>query len=450
MCESSPSCCRVMLTVDQLATVKFHAASHTPKPPGLPHPTQQEALSNPSFPRTSNVIEAEQFANYPSDAPSPPPKGMSRDYSLNESDPYGGINHNPYGGRDLGEYGGTRAVGNGNEVVWQGPPDDILQGHNQRGQAHFERQEAFAGHEQNERQSAPVGLSTHDEGVVSHDYEYDQQRQLDAERAQANQAEAALASDSLPNPNEEEAVTNTSTPREDPANNLRSPWEPLNLKRDRSATPETTGLRDQSSTMRLKPISLHDANLGAPIGISSTDTDRIPQYFSSPTSIEMPPAQTFSNASLSAPTPGDGSFYTPSEGPSTTPFDGSSTTSQNDSRPAPPIASSSLGPGPVGGKISAAAFRRGAKPRTSLEADDAGPAPSSNSRRIPVPSGPIETPVSPAGARPNPARPTTSNQNQDYGFPHQQATSAENDDASFVDAREEGSPPLDRGVDNLR
>lgn len=317
-------------------------------------------------------------------------------------------------------------------MVWQGPPEEAVQSNGRR--SHERHNGEHQPHVEREQHADP------NHGASAQDYEYEQQRQRDAERALPDpprEAEASTAAD-IPRPHYDEVATNASTPNEEPGS-LKSPWEPLNVRRDRSATPEPA-------------LTLRDANLGAPISIPSTDTDQsahnygepsvprsaeqeppsvvehaippaaeqtvhavpdqavltsppnhVVHTIASPTSIEMPPRPSFFNTNSTAPTPtpGDGGFYTPLEGPSMTSLPESVPTSfQAEKRPAPQTVSSPTVPVPVGGKISAAAFRRAAKPRTSVDPEDPGSAISPVARKLPFPPGRAETPTGSGGGLP--------------------------------------------------
>ena len=323
------------------------------------------ALTAPIFPRPNNIAAAEEYANYPGNLGSPPLDTVPRDYSLDDSNPYAGVTRNPYAGRQ-GSYNNYPAASgqSTSQVVWQGPTDEALHGND---------------NEQQSQQQQPV---------IAHNYEYDQQQQIDAESPEARgvEGEEVGIREEQPVPDEQEAATNASTPRESEVN-LRAPWEPLNVRRDRSVTPDPATLRNATL----------GAALGAPLSIAATDTDNAPQHrdnvVTSPTSIDLPPPPT-DFGGLHAPTPRDGGFYTPSEGRSMTPAGGgeSSYYDAQTSPPPPPApilvpqpvpAASSFAPVPVGGKISAAAFRRGAKPRNSVDPEDSSSS-QSPIRRLPI------------------------------------------------------------------
>jgi len=328
---------------------------------------------------------------------------------------------NPYGGDEhaYGDYGGTK--GNGDHVVWQGPPDDMIHGNEQ--DAHDAIGSAMA--DEGGGTTPEVGAGR------PQDYEYEQQRQLDAERVETQQAEAAFTGDTLHPPHDQDVVSSVSTPYEEPGN-LNSPWEPLNVKRDHAADPES--------------MTLRDANLGPPISVATTDTDHTaqpaghtPHTVTSPTSIDLPPPPTsFRNGmpSVSTPGDGDGGFYTPLEGPTLE----QAPVAFPESRPIPAGV-------PVGGRISAAAFRR-AKPRTSLDHDEAGSPLSPMLRRLPVPPLRPETPVDAGVALA--ASPSIASEDYGYRFGHGHVWKVEQDAQSFADAKEEASPPPVNGGDSLR
>ncbi|ORY20374.1 Eisosome component PIL1-domain-containing protein [Naematelia encephala] len=221
-----------------------------------------------------------------------------------------------------GEYGGERS--NGNQVVWQGPTD-----------------EALASETETSAQA----------------YEYEQQRALDAEEAawREQQTETEVG------PGPDGAITQDVSDRD----NLTSPWEPLQVRRS-PPSPEP------QSQPQPQPIIEETAVLGAPI---AAPAPTIQENGHNPDYISMPPPPTISDMSA-PPTPGAEGFYTPLEGPS--PPVGRTSEERFES---PAI--TSLPIVPVGGKISAAAFRRAAKPRTSLDPDEVSA--SGGIRRLPVP-----------------------------------------------------------------
>ncbi|WVQ79699.1 hypothetical protein IAT38_001799 [Cryptococcus sp. DSM 104549] len=400
-----------------LATVQFHAASTNPKPPGLPQPIPLgDTLRAPSLPRhdESTIAAAEEYGHYPggSSALSPEDKGKGRDYTLDNADPYGGISSNPYAPQIppvetqphmYSDFGGTR----GGQVVFQGPTSDDA--------AHHPPAPAQG------EVPAPAGGDAGPSGADTHDYEYEQQKQLDAEEAWKKleqeeeawrqQAEAEDAG-ALPNPH----AGASSPPAETSGQHMKSPWEPLNVKRGN--TPEPTTLYDGPSP----PTSAVHPSLSEPVYAAPT----IP-----PPSSYTPPAATgageYSPASSelapppnrvgATPTPGAADFYTPmgSPAPESNEYFMPAPPAAAASAPAPAPAVSNVGAGgpTPGGKISAAAFRRGAKPKTSLEPDESfgsstgagaygedSAAGSAGVRRLPVPpgAGPAEIalPASPA------------------------------------------------------
>jgi len=356
--------------------------------------------------------------------PTAAPRAGAGYFSLDESDPYGGVAHNPYRGEDhaYGEYGGMRGAGSGNHVVFQGPPDTP------------------AGRNGHDKEESQEGAVTDHAGVEAHDYEFEQQRQLDEERVAAERSAPApdLAvdtSEAMADADESDVVNNDISGSNE---ELKSPWEPLNVRRDHSVTPE--------------PQALRDANLGAPLSASTTDTDHTAQpnhTIASPSSIELPPAPSFFN-NPSIPTPGerDGAFYTPMEGPAMTMPDALPIPAHTESNPAP--SNASFAAAPVGGKISAAAFRRVAKPRASLEPEESNSPPSNTVRRLPVPPPPgrSETPVEAGVALPASPVVTT----DDHAFEQRFALGrrVDNDSESFAEAKGEASAPPRYSGDSLR
>ena len=397
--------------------MRFQGANDAPRAPDALHQAPTDTFNAQSLSSPSNIAAAEEFANYPANAASPPtaiPKGKGRDFSLDDSDPYGGITHNPYrdGGHADGDYGGMRAAGS-DHVVWQGPGEDDSQGN---------------GHEDGEDLDEPAANNP---DVVAHDHEYDQPRQLVAERAESapEQQLAVDTNDTLPNTHEQDVVDNdASTPYDE----MRSPWEPLNLRRDHTATPEHTILRD--------------ANLGPPISMPTTDTDQPLQQshpITSPTSIELPPPPTSFHDLQPAQTPGgDGQFYTPMEGPSMSLPDHLPVETRPATQPA------SFAPVALGGKISAAAFRRAAKPQASLDLEDSGSSLSPMTRRLPVPPGRPETPVGATVALP--ASPSIADEDHRFEARHALGRRVDNDAEIHAEARKERSPPPSYANDSLR
>ncbi|WRT68663.1 uncharacterized protein IL334_005642 [Kwoniella shivajii] len=402
-----------------LSTVQFHAANSAPKPPGLPEPPFHQALRAPSLPRErdeNNIAAAEEFANYPGNVSSPDQKGKGRDFSLDTADPYGGITNNPYApASSIGhgqsniysEFGGHRTQ----------VPGEVMFNHEDH-----QTQESVAPQlpPLNRGDSVPepsVDPQTPDADVSGeHDYEYEQQKAMDAEEAwqklereeeawkeAAEKEEQEAASTNfptsetvLPNPHEDELsqdqhadadeYENGNESRNGNGHSLTSPWEPLNVKRGNTPEP--------SNEISAPALPLGTHALGQPLEIQPSVIPPVEhrnehhnEIVNSSTRLEMPPPMRPSF------TPGPSEFYTPTG------------TIDRD-----PLASPPIMPAAGGGKISAAAFRRGTKPRGSLEPDELNSPTSETSskmiRRLPVPPPPgpagIELPASPAPGRENP------------------------------------------------
>lgn len=349
------------------------------------------------------VTAAEEFANYPGNVASPETKGKNRDtaYGLDEN-PYGGYvadhdRYREYGGQRQDSYGADAS--GGNQVVWQGPTEEALRAHATRGETY-----------------APER---------GHDYEYEQQKQLDAD--------SAAWRDTQPHnqhtPNGEQ-VNADGGPLTNPHEG-GAPWGPLSVKRGQSPGPDTNGTSHVHFSTA--PAS-GDHDLAPPLEITDPAGQSHPNGTATPptTGVGMidlpPPNPAFMNTDR-ARTPQEG-FYTPMTDmggfdpidqleqlekmekdytinePETT-IPPVSTSSQADV-PAPPppppppapvpvpepvtMPTGRDSPGPMspsspvtygsarGGKISAAAFRRGAKPRMSGDDEE-----SKTTRRLPVP-----------------------------------------------------------------
>ncbi|RSH85634.1 hypothetical protein EHS25_003774 [Saitozyma podzolica] len=341
-----------------LSTVQFQAASNAPKPPGLPQHIPPEPLRTPQLPDANHpsVLAAEEYANYPGNLASPvgagagvSEKGKARDSSLDEN-PYGGLAHNtsfrrqPDENHVYREYGGVRDVSStGHQVMWQGPTEDAV-----------------------------------NQIPTDHAYEYEQQREMDQQEAaedlrgqeELSREEEAWKSEPshyglngngeqsapLPNPHEIPMPSAASS-------HVDRPWEPLNLKRDR--TPEPPRAHE--------PVILQDPIPSGP-GVIPVPADSPAPHGYTNSAFPAPPM-----ADLQPPHPisGDVSgdeagYHTPREAPSPLP-----PTIPSDIPPQSPSISTS------GGKISAAAFRRGVKPRQSE--DEYGLEQGSGPRRLPVP-----------------------------------------------------------------
>lgn len=275
------------------------------------------------------------------------------------------------------EYGGTRPDAH---VVWQGPTDEALHG-------------------------APS---------AEHAYEYEQaaaaaqetpQIAVDGEGVGGEQAE--WRSDVAPG-----QLSNAPTP----SNEGGRSWEPLNLKRESSRNTNT----DPEAPPTLPPLNA-DTQFGGTIGdITTTDPENPKEgeyaYHHQTVSPTMPPPSMRSNGT---PDPSDG-YHTPLEAPPPIAI----------ARPASPGLAS-----PSGGKISAAAFRRGAKPRQSTDGDEVtspivstlptlpggSPKADQSTRRLPVP---------PAGAPDFPPGTTA------MGYPDEKKMPA---NEAYADAPEAGA-----------
>lgn len=452
----------------QLATVKFSAGSAQPRAPGLPPHNPAERLGTPQLPQIGmghpngqpqhhDIAAAEEYGNYPGGVSSPehPQAPFAQDQQRHPSNPsrqasYSLDNTNPYGGIDRShdnhydEYGGVRSsvAGGDAHVVWQGPTE-----------------EALSSHAQAQSQI----------GQTPHDYEYEQQRRMEEEAAWR-------ATDNQPRPTTDEMPA-LGAVRQSPQNDHEAgtsrgnpPWQPLNVRKDRSVSPEH---RDNGAP------TLDTPDLGERIASS---TYGVPQGYNPPgqgpsqvdnEELALPPRiNAFAAGSGSSGPPAaegfspvmerDG-FYTPRE--SNTPEPGqfaggpqSPSLGNNNlnvgSQPPPvgslrlpspipppaavtsPTASTySSGPG-IGGKISAAAFRKN-KPRQSLEPEDDG----RPSRRLPQPPGVTgQDPTSQItnDATAGPSHPTTTAAGMSTGL-SQIDTSAE--DGLYSEAKGEASPP---------
>ncbi|WVF67615.1 hypothetical protein IAT40_002373 [Kwoniella sp. CBS 6097] len=447
-----------------LSTVQFSAGNSAPKPPGLPEPPFGQALRAPSIPREEhNIAAAEEYANYPGNVASPDTKGKGREFSLDTADPYGGITHNPYGEHDptgqqrpgltqgqshiYSDFGGTREQG---EVMFQGPDDhhdDHAKGPHETHHAHF-----AAGPEISTDIPGPSGTTNaldNEDAGGQHDYEYEQQKAIDAEEAWKKlDAEEQAWKEQAAKEEQQEAVDVAVVPSDGPpvlpnphspddvqvnGQQLKSPWEPLNVKRGNTPEPYSA-----QNSIPPPPPPAPPAPPAPPIGGAPglapalplgepilTNVDRstppVPNddIVASPTHLQMPTRPAF--------TPGTSEFYTPTEIPDRAELFGG-----GGPRPSTPT---------TGGKISAAAFRRGTKPRGSLEpeesSDSNGNSETSSKmiRRLPVPpptgiqAAGIALPASPVpvgGAGGNPY------------------------ESSFPGARADHSPPPGYHEDSLR
>lgn len=371
-----------------LGTVQFHAASSNPKPPGLPEPGFAAPLRTPSIPHDEHSIAvANEYADYPANAPtSPESKGKQREtYSVDVAEPYDGIEQNPYASKTTNgqqhiysEFGGTR------QVMFQDSNND-----------HPSASELAI-------PPAPGPSGTEHGEEKGHDYEYEQQKQMDAEDAwkKLEAEEAAWKSqetaETLPNPHSptETIPAAVPAPVAQESGDMYAPWQPLNLKKENNIESPTTTLHDAPTPVAPAP-SFAPIPLGEPTNHAPVQTEVL-------SSSELIPPQTSWRAGAS-PTPGASDFHTPLSSPN------------------PGLDNTGLNNGPVdkeapreyfpsnmgtGGKISAAAFRKGTKPKTSMGPEDSPNTSAGSSvvsigevRRLPVPPhGPadIELPASPA------------------------------------------------------
>ncbi|WVQ77648.1 hypothetical protein IAR50_007336 [Cryptococcus sp. DSM 104548] len=414
-----------------LATVEFHAASHKPKPPGLPQPGFAAPLRTPTLPHSDSnhdehergIAAAAAYGDYPANIPHSPPhapqghdylgeipgvgQGKPREggYALDSADPYGGIEVNPYD-----EFGGER------QVVFDSPHHDHP--------THFVAPipptstippaiPSPAANQERERElefSAPG----QGQGEVEHEYEYEQQKAMEAddawrkleaeEAAWRTQAEAEdSAAASLPPP-----VPSDSHPAP-PQTSTGAPWEPLRLSRQDTPDHASRSLHDGPShpTAPLGQI-VHD-----PVPVLPNPHDNVSPVGSG--NELAPPPSAWNTRSGGTPTPSQGhsdAFHTPMASPHTeavtsippvpdyppegeeelaippappvAPAQSITPPTQTPPAQSPPSAVTSptqYFPGQVipsasGGKISKAAFRRG-KPKTSLGPGDDAASPSS-------------------------------------------------------------------------
>lgn len=370
-----------------LATVQFHAASSNPKPPGLPEPGFAAPLRTPSIPHDEHSIAvANEYADYPVNAPtSPEGKGKQREtYSMDAAEPYGGIEQNPYASETTngqqhiyGEFGGTR------HVMFHDSNND-----------HPPASELAI-------PPAPGPSGTEHGEEKMHDYEYEQQKQMDAENAwkKLEAEEAAWKSQETTETSSNAHSPTETIPAAVPASaaqesgDMYAPWQPLNLKKENSIGSPTT-LHDSPSPVAAAP-SFASIPLDEPTNHGSVMTEVL-----SPS--ELVPPQPAWRAEAS-PTPGESEFHTPLSSPKPVRDSMSSNNASVDKEPAREYFPSNMG---TGGKISAAAFRKGTKPKTSMGPEDSPNTSAGSSvisigevRRLPVPPlGPvdIELPASPA------------------------------------------------------
>nr|ODN91970.1 hypothetical protein L203_01226 [Cryptococcus depauperatus CBS 7841] len=351
-----------------LATVQFHTAGNTPKPPGLPQPSFTAPTHTPSLPLDERSVTAADHANLPVNVLQPFEQDTGvemgkEDYSLDAQNPYGGIESNPYvlptiGGHEnvYSDFGGMRNTNPGHV----------------RFQPHSPNAPATS--------SPSLQINDHvhppDAQENEHSYEYEQQRQMDAvenpwsklDAVEADWKKQQAGEADLPNPHVSTSQTSSS-----------APWEPLNLKRERASE-----------------AAIHDATVPSPPPAQTNPSAlAVPE-----TQLQHPePTQVVTSTDLAPPvfrpdasTPGINEYHTPMGSPAPESREGL----QGYEREYFPA---NMG---TGGKISAAAFRKGTKPKTSLGPEELAPAggiygeESSNSnipgvRRLPAP------PQSPAG-----------------------------------------------------
>ena len=366
----------------QLATVRFSAGTASPQAPV----TSAQNSGAPHLPNPHQVAAAEEFGTLPHGVNGTlnGTKGKDRDYSLDTADPYGGLS-NPYQAHQSSpydEFGGTRGAANDRHVMFQGPTTD---------------------------EAAPSPKV---------DYEYEQQKQLDAEERAWREGQPTT---SVPTglgaviPPVQHEVQPTTTQVDE--NGLGVPWQPLNVKRERGSA-NSIALHDDGVPQ------LDTPDLGERIAAPGHSTrnhqtgymenrandvhGQSNDYMTSPTTIDLPPpppiGSMYGGGGAATPPEREG-FYTPLEGPTPEPFHPSTLPDQPSppfdsvpptppappAPPAPPVPTTSLPPPPApiplpspslpsaaqtynsapgSGKISAAAFRRGAKNRGSTDPED--------------------------------------------------------------------------------
>ena len=277
-----------------LATVKFASGSANPKPPGIPPP---------SFGTPQHLSAAEEFGHYPT--PSSPGGGNVPDrrqvdqqgprggqggqggqYSLDAADPYGGI-ANPYVGQNslYGEYGGTRdsryptmggpprderyppvpgPAGEEGQVVWQGPTEEALRAHTQavgeaqpRGYDFQQPQPMDVWRDQANgngpsQQAQPSQLAQPVPGPSQGQENEKKIPRVPVVHAPTPETERDDQPAPAPFPHDSMGSSSQSIPQPPPgaapaASHLQRPWEPLNIKRDRAASPNSISLRDGPS-----------------------------------------------------------------------------------------------------------------------------------------------------------------------------------------------------------
>ena len=397
------------------------------------HPADR--ITTPQLPH-HDLSAAEDYAHHPGGSNVPPPsqptygrKGKSVHYGMDESDPYGGIS-NAYDQQQTmyDDFGGSRG-GQGGHVVWQGPTEDAVRGNHGQGR-------------------------NGDDGS-NHDYEYEQQRQLNAEEAAWQESQGHPPSGPgqarlpLSGVSSSSAHPFSPAPADDPK--LEAPWQPLNVRRDRSVSPDPVSLRDGA------PPTLDAPNMGESIRMPETGGD----YVTSPQEVlQRPPPIRSMDSSNSR----DG-FYTPREGNTPEPTHAPLPSSAGPAPPAPlplpspippPQATTTYQMAPGSAKISAAAFRR--KPRgTSLDPEETGPMYGSDqsrqpqSRKLPYPPGAPPPGTAPGGyggmAGASGVRPETPIE-ASFELPASPTDRHRRDGGTFADVMGDASPPPMYGHDD--
>jgi hypothetical protein len=319
--------------------------------------------------------------------------------------------------------------GDGGHVVWAEPSDAILgagpMSHEREGVHDYEYEQQMEMDAQRELEGENVGEGS---AAVAHKRSTMLENEERAWREDAASQPLEVFAENTPADAHNPPVEPSSGGRETPSSRYRKPvpavyaddaegrksWEPLKINRDRSLSPNSAGLGQAplSDVGAYQPPTLDqdrygDIALGAPLPVSATESRHIPSPVitsippvsydhyttpsvtppavtspavaspavsaipttssfrapnpNSPTSIKLPTAPFASDfpspGMTGSATPRNEGFYTPLEGPAS--------------------GSGMLGAGekeavggtvvPTGGKMTAAAFRKGVKPRGSLE-----------------------------------------------------------------------------------
>lgn len=364
----------------------------------------------------------------------PPPV----DKSTPHRQPSYGLDDNPYGGIDsgpqaldpnvYGEYGGVRGpqlpplhhLREGGETLWHGPTEQALREQNRQSDG-IEYAQARIASMYGARPAVNTGSGTATPPAVSfapgsaatpvnphqhnagmdHDYEYAQQAELDAQAEHPEQEAWKDAPTGHLPPGQTPVVADAA---------VSPPWQPLNVRREKSPGPEATTLHEgNGSTSR--PQSNHDTSAPAvappaAAPFTGNNTALVPPLS---VSAAMQPAP----RNTASPALGSEGFHTPQESmdqfPSTNgdqrnsnppiiplpmglsdppPLSAVGASTPLNSIPAPPaspristdVPSSSSQVTP-GGKMSAGAFRKAVPRRSDLGVED-GPSPQ---RRLPAP-----------------------------------------------------------------